>query len=298
MSADDLAFFVRLAGHPSLTAAARELGLSLAAVSKRLTALERRLGVQLIRRTTRRLDLTPEGLRYLEGARPLLSQLEDLEAEVGRPDAPLSGTLNLNATFGFGRRHLAPLVSDFAARHPQLELNLHLSSHPVNLLEGPFDLDIRVGEPPDARVIAHRLLDNRRLLCAAPAYLARAGTPASVADLARHNCLVLRQDAGDYAVWRFTKDSQHFAQKVRGSLSSNDGEVMVRLALDGHGLILRSEWDVAELIASGALVPVLTDHAAPTAAIYAVHRQQRHVPRRISELIRHLARELPARLGR
>ena len=158
MSADDLAFFVRLAGHPSLTAAARELGLSLAAVSKRLTALERRLGVQLIRRTPR----------------PLLTQLEDLEAAVGRPDAPLSGTLNLNATFGFGRRHLAPLLSDFARRHPELELNLHLSSHPVNLLDGPFDLDIRVGEPPDARVIAHRLLDNRRLLCAAPGYLARA----------------------------------------------------------------------------------------------------------------------------
>ncbi|WP_338545595.1 LysR family transcriptional regulator [Pseudomonas benzopyrenica] len=298
MSADDLAFFVRLAGHPSLTAAARELGLSLAAVSKRLSALERRLGVQLIRRTTRRLDLTPEGLRYLEGARPLLTQLEDLEAAVGRPDAPLSGALNLNATFGFGRRHLAPLLSDFARRHPQLELNLHLSSHPVNLLEGPFDLDIRVGEPPDARVIAHRLLDNRRLLCAAPAYLARAGVPESVADLARHNCLVLRQDAGDYAVWRFTKAGQHFAQKVRGSLSSNDGEVVVRLALEGHGLILRSEWDVAELIASGALVPVLTDHEAPAAAIYAVHRQQRHVPRRLSELIRHLAQELPARLGR
>ena len=122
--------------------------------------------------------------------------------------------------------------------------------------------------------------------------------PESVADLARHNCLVLRQDAGDYAVWRFTKAGQHFAQKVRGSLSSNDGEVVVRLALEGHGLILRSEWDVAELIASGALVPLLTDHQAPAAAIYAVYRQQRHVPRRISELIRHLARELPTRLGR
>ena len=196
-STDDLAFFSRLARHSSLTAAARELGLSLPAVSKRLTGLEQRLGVQLMRRTTRRLELTPEGQLYLEGARPILLQLDELESAVSSRQPVLRGRLQINASFGFGRRHVAPLLSDFARQHPELELSLQLSSVPVSLMDAAVDIDIRVGDPPDSRLIAHHLLDNPRVLCASPSYLERAGTPSDVTDLAHHNCLILQQYEGD-----------------------------------------------------------------------------------------------------
>ena len=294
---DDLAFFTRVATQGSLTAVARALGLSLPAISKRLTLLEQRLGVQLIRRTTRRLELTPEAQLYLEGARPILRQLEELESALGNRQPTLKGKLDINASFGFGRRHVAPLLSAFAAQNPQLELSLNLSSQPVNLLDASIDIDIRVGEPPDSRLIAHHLLDNPRLLCAAPAYLARQGVPSSMADLARHNCIVLKQYDSDYATWRFSRDGQTYSQKVTGSLSSNDGEVVMRLALDGHGLVLRSWWDAHEYLARGELVQVLPEYEAPRADIYAVYQQRRHVPQRIGAFIQYLGCTLPARFA-
>ncbi|GGJ93232.1 LysR family transcriptional regulator [Pseudomonas matsuisoli] len=296
-STDDLAFFQRVASGGSLTAVARELGLSLAAVSKRLTVLEQRLGVQLVRRTTRRLDLTPEGQLYLEGARPILRQLEELESAVAQRQPILRGRLQINASFGFGRRHIAPLLSAFAAAHPHLELSLQLSAQPVSLQDASVDIDLRFGEPPDSRLVAHRLLDNPRVLCASPAYLERAGTPTDVAQLAQHNCIVLRQYESDYAVWRFSQDGKEFSQKVSGTLSSNDGEVAMRLALDGHGLILRSRWDVQKHVQSGELIALLTDYEAPRADLYAVYQHRRHVPPRFLAFIRHLAAGLSERLG-
>ncbi|WP_068934551.1 LysR family transcriptional regulator [Pseudomonas brassicacearum] len=295
-STDDLSFFNRVANHGTLTAVARELGLSLPAVSKRLTLLEQRLGVQLIRRTTRRLDLTPEGLLYLEGARPILRQLEELESALGNRQPLLRGKLNINASFGFGRRHVAPLLSAFAAEHPDLELSLQLSSQPLNSLDETIDIDIRIGAPPDSRLIAHHLVANPRILCASPAYLKRFGAPRAVSDLAQHNCIVLRQYESDYAIWRFSRAGNDYSQKVHGTLSSNDGEVAMRLALDGHGLILRSHWDVQEHLASGKLVALLSDYEAPQADIFAVYQQRRHVPQRIREFTRFLAQKLTERL--
>ncbi|WP_232924497.1 LysR family transcriptional regulator [Pseudomonas cichorii] len=292
---DDLSFFNRVATHGSLTAVARELGLSLPAVSKRLTQLEQRLGVQLIRRTTRRLDLTPEGLLYLEGARPILRQLEELESALDNRQPVLRGKLSINASFGFGRRHIAPLLSEFAAQHPHLELSLQLSSLPVNLLDAGIDIDIRVGEPPDSRLIAHHVLDNPRILCASPAYLERAGKPQDVADLAHHNCIVLKQYGSDYAIWRFTRDGREYSQKVSGTLSSNDGEVAMRLALDGHGLILRSRWDAQQHLARGELIALLPEYHPPRADVYVVYQHRQHVPQRISAFARFLGRELGER---
>ena len=224
-STDDLAFFVRIATLGSLTAAARDLGLSLAAVSKRLSQLERRLGVQLLKRTTRRLELTAEGRRYLDGARPLLDQLAALEEAVSSQTQVLRGTLNINASFGFGRRHVAPCVSAFAALHPELALSLQLSSQPLNFLDANVDIDVRVGEPPDSRLVARRLRTNPRILCCSPAYAARCGLPADIHALAQHNCILLRQHEGDFTLWRFVKEGESVSQKVRGSLLTNDGEV-------------------------------------------------------------------------
>ncbi len=294
-STDSLFFFSRVAVNGSLTATARELGLSLPAVSKRLTLLEQRLGVQLIARTTRRLDLTPEGLLYLEGARPILRQLEELESAVSSRHHDLRGELHINASFGFGRRHLTPLLSAFAKQYPEIELSLELSSESVNLQTSGVDIDIRVGELPDSRLVACHLLDNPRILCASPDYLARAGTPCTLGDLTHHNCIVLRQFNSDYAIWRFVHDGKEHALKVSGTLSSNDGEAVVSLALDGHGLILRSRWDVHEHLRSGDLVAVLPDYHAPRADIRAVYQQRQHLPARISMCVRYLEQNLPKR---
>ncbi|WJV63361.1 LysR family transcriptional regulator [Pectobacteriaceae bacterium C52] len=289
---DDLLFFSRIAFLGSLTAVAREQGVSLPAVSKRLTRLEHRLGVQLIQRTTRRLDLTPEGQLYAEGALPILNEIEELESVVGRNQLALRGKLTINASFGFGRRYVAPLISTFSQQHPELEIQLRLASLPVNMLDAGVDIDIRVGEPPDSRLIAHKLISNPRILCAAPAYLERAGTPTTVAELVAHNCLVLRQYESDYALWRFYRDGEELTHRAFGNLSSNDGETIVHYALDGQGIILRSFWDVKAHLERGELVALLTDFKTPDADIYAVYQHRRHVPVRINTFIRYLKQHL------
>ncbi|MDI9223918.1 LysR family transcriptional regulator [Pantoea sp. EA-12] len=284
-STDDLAFFVRVATLESLTAAARELGLSLPAVSKRLSQLEQRLGVQLLRRTTRRLELTAEGKRYLEGARPLLDQLAELEEAVSSQTAVLRGSLNINASFGFGRRHVAPCVSRFAALHPEVSLSLQLSSQPLNFLDAHIDIDIRMGEPPDARLMARKLRTNPRVLCCAPIYAERYGLPENIAALSQHNCILLRQYESDFALWRLSNGEQQLTQKVHGSLITNDGEVAVQLAMDGHGILLRSWWDAQHSIERGELLHVLPEWSAVDGDIFAVWQPQRQLPARISAFV-------------
>jgi DNA-binding transcriptional LysR family regulator len=291
-SSDDLAFFLRVASLGSLTAAARALGLSLAAVSKRLSLLEQRLGVQLLRRTTRKLELTPEGRRYLEGARPLLEQLVALEDAVSGETAELRGTLNINASFGFGRRHIAPCVSAFAALHPHLALSLQLSSQPLNFLDAHVDIDIRVGEPPDSRLVARKLVHNPRVLCCSPAYAAKHGLPDSIRALAQHNCILLRQHDSDFALWRFVGDAESLSQKVRGNLVTNDGEVAMRMALDGHGILLRSWWDAKHSIAAGKLRHVLPEWRSPDGDIFAVWQAQRQQPSRLMAFVTFLQERL------
>lgn len=293
---DDLSFFQHVATRGSLTEVARQLGLSLPAVSKRLSQLESRLGVQLLQRTTRRLSLTPEGTLYLEGGRPILRQLEELESALTTQHPTLQGRLRINGTLGFGRRHLAAVVSEFARLHPQLEISLELTSQPLSLLDDQFDIGVYMGEPPDSRLIGVRLLENPRILCASPKYLE--GMPAleRVEDLAHHNCIVLRQFGSDYAIWRFSKQGEHYSHKVSGTLSSNDGEVTVELALEGHGLILRSRWDVQEHLESGRLQQVLERYQAPPADIFAVYQHRRHIPQRISVFTQYLAQALAERL--
>lgn len=291
-STDDLAFFVRIATLGSLTAVARELGLSLPAVSKRLSQLELRLGVQLLRRTTRRLDLTPEGRRYLEGGRPLLDQLAALEEAVSSQTAVLRGTLNINASFGFGRRHVAPCVSQFAALHPELSLTLQLSSQALNFLDANIDIDIRVGEPPDARLMARKLRANARVLCCSPAYAQQHGLPDSIPALAQHQCILLRQYESDFSLWRLSRGKETISQKVHGRLVTNDGEVAMRMAMEGHGILLRSWWDAQESIARGDLLHVLPEWQAPGGDIYAVWQPQRQLPARISAFVDYLQQHI------
>lgn len=298
---DDLAFFQHLARAGSLTGTARELGLSLSAVSKRLKLLEGRLGVELAARTTRRLTLTAEGERYFARGALILDELDELENSLGeKANQALSGRLRVNATFGFGRRHIAPLLSRFCAEHPEVEGWLELTNFPLNLSDHGFDIGIRVGEPPESRLVARRILANRRVLCASPAYIAQAPALKVPADLLQHACLVIRENDSDFPLWRFEQSSQPTkiqSVKVNGRLASNDGEVITRLALDGHGVMLRSWWDVNEHLASGALVALLPGWQGVRADFYAVYEQRRHVPARQRAFIDYVQREIAGRVS-
>jgi len=293
LQAAELGFLVALGGSASLSATARELGLSKAAVSKRLAQIEARSGVLLVNRTTRRMSLTPEGDAVVDGARRILGEIEELDQLLLRSKALPRGLLRVNATLGFGRSHIAPLISRFARQHPEVEVQLQLSVNPPPLTDEAFDVCIRFGEPPDTRVIARRLAPNRRLLCAAPAYLARHGQPASPADLARHQCIGIRQGDEAYGTWRLSTGKgarrRTEAIKTRGNLATNDGEIAVQWAVDGHGILMRAEWDIARHLRSGRLVPVLPQWETPAADIYAVFPQRLQLSTRVRAFVDFLA---------
>jgi len=285
----DLGFFSTLARAGSLSAAARELGVTTPAVSKHLALMESRAGVSLVIRTTRRMSLTPEGELYLEHARRILGEIDDMEQLLGVAKAMPKGLLRVNATLGFGRSHVSPLISKFVRKHPQVEVQLQLSVNPPPLTEDSFDVCIRFGAPPDARVIAKHIAPNRRLLCAAPAYLARHGMPKVPNDLTRHNCIGIRQGEEAYGVWRLAsgrgKGAKAEAVKTRGSLSTNDGEIAVSWALDGHGILMRAEWDIERYLRSGRLVQVLPQYHTPDADIYAVYPQRHQLAARVRAFV-------------
>jgi len=280
-----MTFFSLLARCGSLSAAGRELGVSTPAVSKRLAQLESRLGVRLLARTTRRVSLTPEGELYLDNARRILADIDDMERQLAGAMAAPSGLLRVNTTLGFGRSHIAPLVSQFAKAHAGIQVQLQLTVDPPPLTEDAFDVCVRFGEPPDARVIARKLAPNRRLLCASPAYLERHGMPKSPADLAQHNCIGIRQGDQAYGLWRLSQGRRTEAVKVRGNLSSNDGEIAVNWALAGHGIVMRAEWDVARYLRSGRLKQVLETWKTPPADIHAVYPQRHQVSARVRTFV-------------
>jgi DNA-binding transcriptional LysR family regulator len=284
-----MAFFSLLARCGSFSAAAREQGVSTPAVSKRLAQMEARLGVRLLNRTTRRIGLTPEGETYLLHARRILAEIDDMEQLVSRTHGTPQGLLRVNATLGFGRSHIAPLIAAFVQRHPQVQVQLQLSVDPPPLDQDAFDVCIRFGEPPDARVIARRIAPNRRLLCAAPAYLARHGTPKAPSDLARHDCIGIRQGGEAYGTWRLSQGRKVETVKVRGALSTNDGEIAVNWALAGLGIVMRAEWDVARYLASGRLRQVLEHWQTPPADIHAVYPERHQGAARVRAFVDFLA---------
>ena len=193
------------------------------------------------------------------------------------------------ATLGFGRSHVAPLISRFVRKHPQVEVQLQLTVNPPPLTDDAFDVCIRFGAPPDARIIARHIAPNRRLLCAAPAYLARHGTPRVPNDLTRHDCIGIRQGEEAYGVWRLTsgrgRNATTEAVKTRGKLTTNDGEIAVNWALEGHGILMRAEWDIQRYLRSGRLVPVLPQWETPEADLYAVYPQRLQLSTRVRAFV-------------
>ena len=285
----DLGFFSALASAGSLSAAARELGITTPAVSKRLALMESRLGVALVVRTTRRMSLTREGELYLESARRILGEIDGMAELLGVAKATPKGLLRVNATLGFGRSHVAPLISRFVRKHPQVEVQLQLSVNPPPLTEDSFDVCVRFGAPPDSRVIARYIAPNRRLLCASPAYLAKHGMPKVPNDLTRHNCIGIRQGEEAYGVWRLAsgrgKSAATEAVKTRGNLTTNDGEIAVNWALEGHGILMRAEWDIDRYLRNGRLVHILPQYHTPEADIHAVYPQRHQLAARVRAFV-------------
>ena len=288
-ASQEMQFFSVVMRCGSLAGAARELQVSPPAVSKRLAALEARLGVTLLNRTTRRLALTHEGETYLANARRILGEIESLERGLQGARSEPSGLLRVNATLGFGRMHVAPAISTFARSHPKVEIQLQLSVNPPPLTEDAFDVCVRFGEPPDARVVARLLAPNRRLLCASPAYLQKQGTPRTPHDLAGHSIIAIRQGDEAYGLWRLRSGKRTESVRVRGNLSTNDGEIAVNWALAGLGLVLRAEWDIARYLRSGRLRQVLEPWKTPPADIHAVYPQRHQVSARVRKFVDFLA---------
>ena len=282
-----------LASCGALSAAARKLGITTPAVSKRLAQMEARLGVALVTRTTRRMHLTPEGEIYLAHARRILTDIDDMEQSLAGSRIAPRGLLRVNATPGFGRSYVAPLVSRFMHEYPEVQVQLQLSVDPPAFSDDAFDVCIRFGEPPEGRIIARRLAANRRLLCASPSYLARHAAPRTPADLARHNCIGIQQGDEAYGVWRLTTGEGAFKStqtvRVHGTLRTNDGEAAVNWALDGHGILMRAEWDISRYLSSGRLVQVLTDYQTPDADIYAAYIQGHQLSARVRAFVDFIA---------
>jgi DNA-binding transcriptional LysR family regulator len=289
MNADsELAFFCVLVKQGSLAATARELNLTPPAVSRRLSLLEERLGVRLLNRTTRRISLTGEGEVYFENAQRILSDIDDLERRVSSSRAAPRGLLRVNAPLGFGRSYIGPAISGFGKSYPDVEVQLHLTDRPIVLPDEAIDISIRFGEIPDSRLVAKKIVANRRLLCASPAYLRSAGVPTHPHELTQHQCIVLRQNETAYGNWRLSSGKHSETVKVHGKLSTNDGEVALNWALEGHGVLMRAEWDVAKYLRSGRLVQVLADYETPPADVYAVYLERLNLSAKVAYFVEYL----------
>nr|MDP2190854.1 LysR family transcriptional regulator [Rhodoferax sp.] len=277
--------FVSVATRGSLTAAAIAEGVAPAIMGRRLDALEERLGVKLLVRTTRRLTLTHEGSAFLEDCQRLLADFSNAEASVSAGGVKASGHLRMTAPARFGRRHVAPLVPRFRELHADVTISLNLSDRVVDLAGEGFDCAVRVGDMPDSSLVSVRLADNRRLCVATPTYLKQHGTPAHPHDLSRFDCLTLSSDASQTRGWAFRvpqgEASELIYLKPGGPLNCSDGQVLYDWCLAGYGIAWRSTWEVEAEVAAGTLVALLEDFAAPSNGIYAVFAQRKHLPLRV-----------------
>ena len=273
--------FAAVATKGSLTAAAHAEGVAPAVIGRRIDALEERLGVKLLMRTTRRITLTHEGSAFLEDCQRLLTDLANAEASVSEGGVKASGHLRITAPAGFGRRHVAPLVPGFLQQHPEVSVSLNLSDRVVDIVNEGVDCAVRVGDLADSSLVSVRLADNRRLCVAGPDYLTRHGTPKTPSELSRHECLTLSSDASQTRGWAFVIDGQLTHLRPNGRVDCSDGQVLHEWCLRGQGIAWRSTWEVEHDIATGMLAVVLADYAAPPNGIYAVFPQRKHLPLRV-----------------
>jgi DNA-binding transcriptional LysR family regulator len=282
----DLDIFARVARTGNMSAAGREMGLSPAVVSKRISLLEDRLGARLFQRTTRQLTLTETGEGYFKRVVDILSLVEEAEDYVSRRNTKPRGVLKISAPTTFSRLHIAPHIPAILAKYPDLELEMHLTDHFVDIIREGFDLAIRIGELEDSSLVARKLASEVRVICAAPSYLEKAGTPKTIEDLESHNCLI----AGAQDIWRLDgPDGQHYA-RVKGNIRSNSADFVRTALVEGLGIGLRAVWDIAPELASGELKVILPEYTGSAKnAIYAVYPCREFMPAKVTVFIDFLA---------
>jgi len=269
----DLNVFVTVVREQSFAAAARELGQSPAYISKRMQILETTLGTRLLHRSTRSLTLTADGERVLHWAGQVLNTFSDMQDDLSAARVSPEGRILICSSAGFGRSYLAPAVSALSQQYPQLEIRLEVTDRLVDLTEEGIDVEIHVGDELPQQHISRLLIANKRILCASPQYLQQHGTPQSLDELSQHQCLVLKEKNNVFGLWSLEKNGDTEAVKIRGPLSSNNGEIVMQWALDQRGIILRSQWDASPYLQSGELVQVLPEYSQ-SANIWAVYPQR------------------------
>lgn len=291
----DIQLFSLIVKLGNMAAAAQELGVTPPVVTRRLANLEKRLGVRLMNRTTRKISLTPEGEVYLmEGVR-ILEEMTALEDRLGGGSKQPQGTVRIAATLGFGRTYIAPALSKFIDKHPQIEVQLHLSDKSVNLVDQGFDLMVRFGELSDSRLTARVLALNRRMLCAAPSYLRSHSIPSHPRDLGKHNCIFIREGDETFGTWHLRNGAATESIKVRANLSTNDGTSALGWALDGQGILARSQWEIAKSLREKRLIPVLPEWTLPSADVYLVFQASKQMPAKVRVLLDFLLNEFKQR---
>ena len=288
--------FVLVMEHGSLAAAALHAGITPVMMGRRIDALERRLGTQLIHRSTRRLVLTDQGAGFLDECRVLLAQWTQAEATVSAQKHRASGHLVVSAPAAFGRLHVAPHASAFLKANPEVKLSFNLTDRVVDLVREGYDLGLRIGGAIDPNFVAIKLATNQRVVCGTPAYFRKNGKPCTLDDLRHHNCLAFNLQGGQQRGWYFEQDGKTVTVRVEGNLDCNDGELLHRWVSEGMGLGWRSTWEIQAQLQRGDLVTVLDDYALPAYDILAVYPQQRHLPAKVRFFIDHL-KKIYARPG-
>ncbi|MBL4740779.1 MAG: LysR family transcriptional regulator [Sneathiella sp.] len=270
-SLKNMAAFVAVVEHKNFSQAGRELRVSTAVISARVAKLEADIGVRLLNRTTRHVVPTEEALIYFEDCKRIIAQVDAAEAALSSRERQPVGSLKITAPLVFGRRFLAPLLPRFQMVYPKVQIRLHLSDTFVDLIKDGMDMGIRIADLPDSTMIARKLGDSPRVICASPDYLRRTGNPQTPNDLLNHNCLLLRFPGSTQFQWGFLKSGEKYTIPVKGDLDSNNGDVLRDWALAGHGICLKSRWEVEKELERGELVEILKNDSLSPVNISAIH---------------------------
>src|ERR1700736_107659 len=289
MNLDNLALFLRIVEKGGLAAAGRELGLSAASVSERLAALEKYYGAALLHRTTRAIGLTDEGRMLVQGARRLLAEADELEALIRLGAEKISGPIRLSAPIDLGRSYVVPILDAFLAGHPEVSIDLNLTDGYVDLVGQGQDLAIRYGELADSTLRVKRLGNNRRIVCASPAYLRDKGLPQHPDDLVRHECILMRFGLTIDRDWPFRIDGETRRVVVRGQRMANDGGLVRDWCRNGYGVARKSVWDVEADLKAGTLVELLQEFSAGSTGLQIVYPAMQDQPKRVRLLIEKIA---------
>ncbi|MFK5984898.1 MAG: LysR family transcriptional regulator [Pseudomonadota bacterium] len=285
---EEMRTFVTVVKQGSLSAAANKLDIANSAISRRLVDLEQRLGVQLLNRTTRRINITESGQQFYRYCQRILADLKEAEQLVSSEQAQLQGTIRLAAPLSFGIKHLAPVLDDFLKLHKSLNLEIDLNDRLLNLMDEEVDLAIRIGQLDDSSYKARRLAPVKRVICASPDYLEKNGTPKKIEDLKKHISLNYSNISESESWQFFAADGVKQSIQVPHRIRANNGDFLLKGAIDGLGIIATPSFISYEAIKQGKLIAILKDYKLPQIAIYAIYPEQRHLPKRVRLLIDYL----------